>query len=121
VQFYRLDDLLATLTVTRVDVIKVDVQGSEARVLQGMRRTLTESADVRVMIEYWPWGISQAGGDPRAMLRSIRAMGFQIFEIGDHTACRRPESDDDRMARQGLERQHLNLLLQRSSDMPVVA
>lgn len=34
--------------------------------LQGMRRTLTDNADIRVMIEYWPWGIAQAGGDPRS-------------------------------------------------------
>jgi FkbM family methyltransferase len=118
VDVYRLDDLLAKLAVRRVDVMKVDIQGAEALALQGMRRTLIDNADIRAIIEYWPWGITQAGGDPRSVLRSIRAMGFQVFEIDDHAAHRRPESDDDRMARRGLERQHLNLLLQRSHDIP---
>ena len=121
VDFYRLDDLLVRLAVARVDVVKMDIQGAEALALQGMRRTLTENAEIRLMIEYWPWGIAQAGGDPRSVLRSIRAMGFQIFEIDDHAAHRRSESDDDHMARRGLERQHMNLLLQRSHDIPAGA
>jgi len=86
-----------------------------------MRRTLTENTEIRLMIEYWPWGIAQAAGDPRSVLRSIRAMGFQIFEIDDHAVHGRPESDDDRMASRGLERQHMNLLLQRSRDIPTGA
>jgi len=121
VDFYRLDDLLAELAVTRMDVVKMDIQGAEALALQGMRRTLTENAEIRLMIEYWPWGLAQAGGDPRSVLRSIRAMGFRIFEIDDHAAHGRPESDDDRMASRGLERQHMNLLLQRSRDIPTGA
>src|SRR2546425_2859533 len=121
VDFHRLDDLLAKLAVKRTDVVKMDIQGAEALALQGMRRTLTENAEIRLMIEYWPWGIAQAGGDPRSVLRSIRAMGFQIFEIDDHAVHGRPESDDDRMASRGLERQHMNLLLQRSRDIPTGA
>lgn len=121
VDFYRLDDLLDKLAVKRVDVMKVDIQGAEAMALQGMRRTLTDNADIRVMIEYWPWGIAQAGGDPRSVLRSIREMGFHIFEMDDQAAHHRPESDDDQMASRGRERQHINLLLQRSGDIPAVA
>jgi FkbM family methyltransferase len=121
VEFYRLDDLLTRMTVGRVDVIKVDIQGAEARALQGMRRTLTDNADIRVMIEYWPWGIAQAGGDPRSVLRLIRSLGLQVYEIDDSATRHRPESDDDRMAGLALERQHLNLLLQRSRDIPSLA
>lgn len=96
-------------------------RGAGAMASQGMRRTLTGNADIRVMIEYWPWGIAQAGGDPRSVLRSIREMGFQILEMDDQAAHHRPESDDDQMASRGLQRQHMNLLLQRSSDIPAVA
>src|SRR2546422_9875468 len=86
VDFHRLDDVLAKLAVKRTDVVKMDIQGAEALALQGMRRTLTENAEIRLMIEYWPWGIAQAGGEPRSVLRAIRAMGFRIFEIDDHAA-----------------------------------
>jgi hypothetical protein len=55
------------------------------------------------------------------VLRLIRALGLQVFEIDDAATRRRPESDDERMAGLTLERQHLNLLLQRSRDVPSLA
>lgn len=61
-----------------VDVVKLDVQGSEEAAIAGMSRLLEASPDVLVTLEFWPGGIREAGGDPRALLARYRGLGFGI-------------------------------------------
>ena len=42
---------------TRIDFIKMDVQGAEYFALQGMERVLRDNADVVLLIEFWPHGL----------------------------------------------------------------
>lgn len=118
VQLYRLDDLLAKLGITHVDMIKIDIQGAEALAVEGMLSTWQSNSDIRVMIEFWPWGILQSGHQPADLLRRIREQGFSIFEMDDKGLTLRPESSDAEMAGRILERQHMNFILQRSQSLP---
>jgi len=52
-------------------VLKLDVQGCEAKVLAGALRTLRHSA--AVVLEYWPRGLLRAG-DSAAQLDSLLQM-----------------------------------------------
>jgi FkbM family methyltransferase len=51
-----------------VDFVKVDVQGVEEAALRGMRDLLEASPEATVVVEYWPYGIARAGGDPAGAL-----------------------------------------------------
>jgi FkbM family methyltransferase len=41
-----------------MDFIKIDVQGYELSVLRGAARVLKTNADIVVLLEFWPHGVS---------------------------------------------------------------
>lgn len=67
---------------SRIDLIKMDVQGAEAAVLQGAERLLGENPDVRLILEYWPYGLKRAGAPPARFLEWLREMGFEFRAVG---------------------------------------
>lgn len=92
VEVVRGDDLLNQLGVDRIDFIKMDVQGLEGRVLEGMAGVLRESGQMMILTEFWPWGLTQAGSRPLEVLALLREWGFDLFELaGDGSAI--PLSD----------------------------
>lgn len=76
VKTVRLDDLLE-----RADFIKIDVQGSEIRALQGMEKLLSNNRPMKMAIEYYPDGLRAAGDNPVEMLIFLWAYGFKLWEI----------------------------------------
>ena len=77
VECVRLDSVIPT--DQRIDVIKIDVQGAEMLVLQGMDTFLTNSLEQYMLIEFWPFAIEKSGFTPKEMLKKIKEMGFEIF------------------------------------------
>jgi FkbM family methyltransferase len=65
----------------RVDVIKMDVEGGELSVWQGMRRVLRESPDLRVMMEFSPAALEAAGTPGAALLAACRRDGFGVHYL----------------------------------------
>jgi FkbM family methyltransferase len=64
-----------------VDLVKIDVQGYEGHVLEGMRDVLTRSPQVTMLVEYAPVLLKEAGTDPGDFLESLRTLGFALNEI----------------------------------------
>lgn len=62
-----------------VDVIKMDVQGAEFAVLNGMIGTLSSNENVILMAEYWPHGLERCSGSPMDFLTTLDRLGFRIF------------------------------------------
>jgi FkbM family methyltransferase len=60
----------------RFDVIKVDVQGYEIDVIQGLEDTLRASRKVCVLVEFFPDSMRERGLSPIEALRIYRSMGF---------------------------------------------
>lgn len=59
---------------TKVDFIKIDIEGSEASAFRGMRRVLSENKNVKIITEC----ISENGKDIPSFLGSL---GFNICNI----------------------------------------
>ena len=81
VQVRSLDDFLAAEGIS-VDALKIDVQGSEERVLKGARRTIEGGLDW-IWIEFSPDHLRGAGTDPRSFLLLLANLNMDVFEVGD--------------------------------------
>src|SRR5438105_3556955 len=59
-----------------VDFVKMDVQGSEGAVLDGMIGVLAKSPRVKLMVEFWPAGLARAGTGAARFLARLASLGF---------------------------------------------
>lgn len=113
-----LDRLLPT---TRVDLIKMDTQGAEARILKGMHTVLANNPRLTLITEFWPEGLQSAGTDALQYLQALRSFGFRAQLLLDQASGRNAESAEqlleDVTFAQVLEicevRDYVNLVLRR--------
>jgi len=92
VDVVTLDEYLSCLD-EHIDFIKMDVQGAEAGVIEGAERILDEDGPM-ILMEFWPWGLRQAGHDPIDMINGLVRHGYSIFDMpGDGTLHRISVSD----------------------------
>ena len=87
----RFDAVCADLTVSRVDLIKIDVQGYEPQVLEGMGDSLDRLQVRTILMEFWPYGIRYAGGSPAKLIDRLLSHGFVIHELDDAGEAQRVE------------------------------
>lgn len=91
---FRLDDTrISTVPVTSVDrfvrarnlhkisFIKIDVQGYELAVCEGMKHTLERFPELCVCLEYAPEALQELGFDPSKLLDFFRANRYQVYVL----------------------------------------
>lgn len=76
-----IDELSFQTKIESFDLIKIDVQGYEPKVFQGMQKTIRSSKNLTILTEFWPKGIIQAGESPVNFLRTLRKMKLKLFEL----------------------------------------
>jgi hypothetical protein len=83
----RLTTLDAALRYApRLDLVKVDIQGSEWRAIEGMRGLIERNPYLTLFFEYWPEGLRASGGDPAAFIRRLHRLGLHIWHVNDRRA-----------------------------------
>jgi FkbM family methyltransferase len=73
---------------TRVSFIKIDVQGFELPVCQGMLGILDRFEDVTCALEYCPIQIEELGFSAPAVLNLFESRGFKLFIMDSNGALR---------------------------------
>jgi FkbM family methyltransferase len=83
VQAVVLDDLLAHLP--RVDVIKIDVEGAEVHVFNGLRKTLLANPQAVIMFEWARAQIESVGDTPADLAGLMDELGYKLrlLETGE--------------------------------------
>lgn len=64
-------------------IIKIDVEGHEIYVLEGMRGIIEDATDLMFFIEFNPDSLKSAGFQPEDLLEKIDQLGFDIYFIDD--------------------------------------
>ncbi len=78
-----LDDYFKN-TDYKVDVIKMDVQGLEMEVLEGMTNTINRNDNLKIITEFWPMGLRNSGSSPKDFLNKLVEYGFALYQIGQY-------------------------------------
>ncbi|GJM42610.1 MAG: hypothetical protein DHS20C20_28920 [Ardenticatenaceae bacterium] len=74
------DDFLATQGVEKVDLVKMDIEGAEISALRGMKQTIANSPNLKLIMEYNPQALKAFGHDPVAALQEVQSFGFTKVE-----------------------------------------
>ena len=74
-----LDSLVDELGLSRVDVIKLDVDGDELPVLRGASRTLARYRPA-VIFELCPHLLHERGEQPTALTQACLAQGYGLYD-----------------------------------------
>lgn len=67
----------------KVDLIKMDIEGGEAKALQGMTRVLAENPDLVLVTEFNPSALLASGRLPQEFLGCLCQLGFRVYGIDD--------------------------------------
>lgn len=102
----------------KVDFIKMDIQGSEPLVIEGMRKTIEKNKNLKLMMEWWPDAIKKYNIKPDKHLQELVSLGFNIFEIDDNKGTITKTDVNSLMKKYPNEElEDVNLLLKRDKEI----
>lgn len=78
-----LDEFLESADVTSVDILKIDVEGAELSVLEGMSKLLRMFPNTTLLIEYCPFLIQVSGNVPSDLLERLSKHGYLVNIVDD--------------------------------------
>ncbi len=118
VEALRLDDYLEK-RFKDVDLVKIDVEGAEPMVLEGMKRAIESHPGIRLVVEFAPERVAAAGHQPRKYLEDLIEQGFLIHIIDEGERRVVPTNPAEILARFEGDKNlnYTNLFLQRSTGM----
>jgi len=65
----------------RVDLLKLDIQGYELHGLQGAKRVTNENPDIKLLLEFWPYGLKQAGVNWTNLIEMLEGFSMNIMFV----------------------------------------
>jgi glycosyltransferase involved in cell wall biosynthesis len=75
------DQLIAERGLVRVDLVKIDIEGSETRAIRGMRRLLSGPEPPLLVVESNSYALGVQGSSPVELLSEIEALGYRLLLV----------------------------------------
>jgi len=66
---------------TQVDLIKADIQGFELAAIQGAVRVLADNPNLKLLLEFWPYGLKTSGSSSEAFIDFLSSRGFAVSKV----------------------------------------
>ena len=110
-----LDAFLTGEAWPNVDLVKIDVEGAELKVLAGMERLTERPHAFDLIIEFCPILIHAAGEKPSDLLDKLASMNFHVRFVDEKAGVMSPEATDPQAITAKLVKQesYMNLLCSR--------
>jgi len=80
IESVKLDDYFKNLP-RKINFIKIDAEGFEIKVIDGMRTLLQKHNDIKIMIEFNPYLIKKFGSDNNKFFNLLQEFQFNIYNI----------------------------------------
>lgn len=64
-----------------IDLVKIDVEGAEPLVIQGMSELLTKNRRLKIIMEFNPLALMQAGFTSNELFRPLFEHGFRAYDL----------------------------------------
>lgn len=77
IEAISIDDYLRSNT--KVDLIKMDIQGFEMQAIKGMLLILDNNPNIKIISEFWPYGLKQAGSSLCDYFNFLSYKGFNCY------------------------------------------
>jgi FkbM family methyltransferase len=68
----------------RVDLLKMDIQGYELHALRGANRVLADNPTAKLLLEFWPYGLKQAGANWMDLLATLESKNMVVRQVTKH-------------------------------------
>jgi FkbM family methyltransferase len=78
----------------KIDFMKMDVEGSEPLVFEGMEECLRHNPDLKIIMEFHPDAMRGVGQSPQKYLEKIKKSGFKINQIHESGEIEEIEEQD---------------------------
>lgn len=111
VQTVRLDSIIPSGST--VDLVKIDVEGAELQVINGMRRIIDDNPEIVLIAEYGPAHLKRIGVTAQAWVGALHEVGFdRIWAVNEESGTCSPIDVD------GLDQltETVNLLCSRAAN-----
>ncbi len=63
----------------KVDFIKMDIQGFEMQAIKGMQSILEKNQNIKLISEFWPYGLKKAGSSVSEYFNFLISNGFNCY------------------------------------------
>lgn len=72
-----MDDYLGENNV--INFIKIDIQGFEMQAIKGLKGVLDKNKEIKLISEFWPYGLKKAGSSVTEYFNFLEANGFFCY------------------------------------------
>jgi len=89
-----LDAVADRAAVSTIDLLKIDVEGAEQRVLEGAEHIIRRSPGLQILMEIYEPSAVQCGCSSERQVEMLRSWGFTAYRIGPTGLAERCNSDE---------------------------
>lgn len=79
----------------RIDVVKLDAEGAELDILEGMQQTLARNPGLILFTEVYPRAMEAFGNSPEEFLARLDALGFSVTPFDEARPAEQPFTQSD--------------------------
>lgn len=100
---------------TKINVIKMDIEGSETLALEGMEKSIMRSDNLTIFVEFSPFRIKNIGGSPIEFLQKLMTLGFVLYNINNSNRQLEQIIDIEKFSKQYEAGEYTNILGRKKS------